>query len=663
MTVRLVAFLASATSFVTWIVWRQLRAGSRSRRSLPAQPLIQPIIASPALLSPNPVLGLSEPPEETPLLELADNIRTDAQGTEASAPLLSQLESNELLHSVNDSGMENDAQSQTVLAPPAENLDEFAEEAESSALRSNVDIQFARNEGSSVIDSNSVDTEQRTLEGISQLESHRTTHILPIEDDDESAILLGYVAVIEEPPLLPTDEDESSEDFPDADLDEAPRKLPRYRPPSRKSLNTNREATLPSERKRRESSWLQLDIVVHITFDRYGFCAVHLLPVHTPELNETALARYTDGLLELVAQEDWYQDLAFEKIASYLRDGIELSAVLGDRQRVRWTLKGRDVYVLASHQDASGFVSTSRLVLGRPHLVLCLETQVGEVQQLLHEAGCGTYTRADQSSGVPEGWILFSGVTPTQAVTLGEGADLYYPLKPAPDLEIELEGGIRIRNSAWLVGYPPRIKLFGQISDSASILIDGVEAQRSPDGTLLADGYDLPGQHNLICEGLSHSRSYSIEDAPASWEMWPAYHFRGASICGPLVQPCADLCSKNMVCVPTSNPLLIGAEPGQIFRCTVRSVGVWKGLIPFDAVWALPAHPLICKKATARIIQLTDLPPRYSATPGRAELNWCSAVLDAARKGLQIDSNFPDPASAWAAYRKAARRIRKRSRR
>jgi len=661
MTVRLVALLISATSVVTWIVWRQIRTGSRKRRSVPVPPPNPSTVVAPVPLSSNLALNPAEHVEESRLSGRADGFHNDLRISPHSP---SKLECDKDSHSTGDSGLENADQPGIIPTLPPDVSNVFVEESLAEDLQSTDSDESVQTEGLDDVDSTSTYAIREESGSTLQVEDPRIADILLTEDDDDdSALLLDDAAENKESPHLPANRDAPIEDFSDISLDETPVKLRRYRPPSQKSPNTRERNTSPSEVKRRVATFRQLDIVVHIILDRHGFCAVYLLPVRTADLNETISARYPDGSLELVAQEEWYQDLPFEEIASYLRNGIELRARLDNRQPVRWTLTGRDVYVLATHPDASGYVSTNRLVLGRSHLVMCIGEQVEEVSRVLREAGCDSYTQLDQSSGVPEGWILFRGVTPTKAIILGEGADQYYALKPAPDLEIEFEGGICIRNSEWLVGYPPQIKLFGQISDAVKVFVDGVEAQRLPDGTILAATFDSLGQHTVVCEGLSHSRSYSIVDAPESWEMWPAYRFSGASICGPIIQPHADAADNKMVCVPTSNPLLIGAEPGQIFRCTVRSGGIWKGLVPFDPIWALPAHPLICRKSTARIIQLSELQPQYSANSGRAELNWSNAILDAARKGLRIETSLPDATLTWAAYRELARRIRRRAKR
>ena len=122
--------------------------------------------------------------------------------------------------------------------------------------------------------------------------------------------------------------------------------------------------------------------------------------------------------LQLVAQEDWYQDLSFSESGRYLRDGFELKGVLSDQRRARWLLKGRDVYVLASHPRASGFVSATRLLLGRSHVVLCVHEFVGEVEAVLKEAGCEGYSKLDETHGLPIGWAGFRGVSPTNAIAV-----------------------------------------------------------------------------------------------------------------------------------------------------------------------------------------------------------------------------------------------------
>lgn len=444
------------------------------------------------------------------------------------------------------------------------------------------------------------------------------------------------------------------------ETDESEKAPQRYRPPRQNSSRqpASRPAKREAARPSASTSESPLEIRVRLTFDRFNVCQITLLPERTPALDDEVMVKFNGTSECLMAQEDWYQDLQFENINGHLREGVELKGTLRDNRRVRWLLTGRDLFVLAQHQRASGFISTNRLVLGRSHLVLCTAELLPKVEAILSEAGCGQYTRLHQSSGVPIGWVGLRGISPTKALALEAGVDPFYAIKPAPDIEIELEGGVCLRNSIWLAGYPPRIKLLGQSIEGVKVLIDGKEARLTAEGFLTVDGYDAAGQpHVISCEGLSCSRSYSIEEPPDSWQPWPAHEFGEAKMCGPLVELMPAAASRRTFSVPMSNPLLIGAELGQIFRCSQRNVARWKGFVPFDVVWAMPANPLHCDKKTARILQFADAPFVSSKSRSKAALKWCSVVLDASRKGLQIDNGSPESIARWREYKKAARTI------
>jgi hypothetical protein len=448
----------------------------------------------------------------------------------------------------------------------------------------------------------------------------------------------------------------SAEKAVDAGREKAP---VRYQPPVQRPPRPVSARPVNQRAERSVTSDLSLEIRVRLRFDRSGFCEFSLLPVRRPELDDEVEVKSGSLSLLLVSQEDWYQDLQFEDIGGYLLAGLELKGLLANRRRVRWLLTGRDIYVLASHPRASYFVSTNQLALGRSHVVMCLVGVLNKVEGILNEAGCQGYTKLDESHGVPSGWVVLSGVAPTRAIPLDLGIDPLYAIKPAPNIEIELEGGVRVRNSIWLAGYPPQIKLLGPAIGGVKILFDGKQVQPIEDGHLVVDGSDRPGKHSVYCEGLSCSRTYSIEEPPESWEEWPAYQFGSANICGPLVELRDEAAGRRIITVPMSNPLLLGAAPGQIFWCSSRNVARWKGFVPFHVVWALPAHPLVSDKRTARILQLADapvVPPRVRTNPA---VSWSNAILDASRKGLRIDTGFSGSAAFWGQYKKVARSIRK----
>lgn len=466
------------------------------------------------------------------------------------------------------------------------------------------------------------------------------------------------IGVLEEPNREMT-QGTTAQHFVKLPENETGRPAQRYRPPTQKSPRTASTRTRSEEPNGKRSSESALDIFVHLTFDRSSFCTIGFLPKLAPELGEEVDAMSGKEAWRLLAQEDWYQDIQPEDMGERLRYGIELRAMSADQRPVRWQLKGRDFCVLAGHPRASGYLSTPRLLLGRTDVVLCINEMASEVESVLAAAGCEGYTKIGESLGVPAGWVGFRGVLPTKALSLDSEVDQLYALKPAPDIEIDFEGGIRLRNSIWLAGYPPQIKLYGQTNSAGRILIDGKEAERSADGSLIADGYDQVGDHSVYCEGQSRSRTYSVEAPPDSWDRWTSYRFERASVCGPLVQLESKGVVSKPITIPMSNPVLVGSEPGQIFQCSARSVGRWRGFVPFDVVWALPAQPFTSDKRTARIIQFADKPIAPVNLETKRAVSWCNAILDASRKGLRIESDYSDSSVRWREYRNAARKLQR----
>jgi len=443
----------------------------------------------------------------------------------------------------------------------------------------------------------------------------------------------------------------------------AQKALSRYRPPVQKPPRSRDKQVEKPESNRAAAAEAVSSIRVRLTFDRLGFCTFSLLPERTSGLDDEVLVSRDGQETRLLGQEVWYEDLPFSDAGAELRAGIELKGKLADGRRARWLLTGRDLYVLASHPRATGYVSTDRLALGRSHIVLCVTEIIGTVEAILNEAGCSGYTKIDETYGIPSGWVALRDVSPAKAIPLDSGIADFYAIKPAPDIEIELEGGLRLRNSIWLAGYAPRVRLLGECNVPVKVLIDGKEAQRSADGSFIAAGFDLVGDHVVYCEGLSCSASYSIEEPLESWEPWAAHCYGGAEICGPLVQESSDKAGCRIVTVPMSNPVLLGASPGMIFYCSRRSAARWKGYVPFEPVWALPAHPLTSNKNEASIIQLSDVPVisvhgRYA----KAVLNWSNAILDASRKGLRIANESSRSKDSWSTYKKVARSIWRKAR-
>lgn len=469
----------------------------------------------------------------------------------------------------------------------------------------------------------------------------------PLADGDEN----GLPAVSVSPESnLPAIQEEDALLQAENDNNTAPR---RYRPPPQQAPRRQISQGASQRPAVKNSIDLPYEVSVRLLFDRFEYCTMTLLPERKPDLDGEVDVRHRGHTLRLVGQEDWYEDLQFNDMGSLLSNGLELNGTLEDNRRVRWLLAGRDIFVFASHPRVSGLLSSSRLALGRSHVVVCAEPVLAEVENILASAGCHQYVKFGSELGLPKGWTGIKRVRPTKPVPLADGIDAFYAVKPATDVDIDLEGGICIRNSAWLAGFPPRIRLLGDTSSVGRVLIDGRHAEPAADGTYSVEGCELAGEHEIICEGLSRSRSYSIEEAPTAWDTWAAYRSGMATLCGPLVQAGHE--GRRLISVPMTNPLLLGAEPGQIFRCAPRPGSIWTGYVPFDVAWALPAQPLICKKKESRILQIGSMPllPLPAGKP--RVLRWCSAILDAGRKGLHLHEPSAEGSLLWKEYKKAAR--------
>jgi hypothetical protein len=429
-------------------------------------------------------------------------------------------------------------------------------------------------------------------------------------------------------------------------------------------------------------------IELRVLFDRGGDYRVTLLPRRRGGLpDECTVSTANGGALDLVALEDeWYQDVTPDDLGSLLGTGVLWTH---EETGYEWVLAGREIFVLAAGTTHRGFVSRPRLTLGHEQAVLCTTSNVAAVEGALQEAGCAKWVKFGEEYGAPLGWILVAdsdptgrprGFVPTKPVRLAEGSDILNVLRPLPEIDISLEGGVPLGYSSWLAGYPPTIRILGDAQHAHKVLIDGNEATIGQDGVCRAPGWDEPGSHQIWCSNLN--RRYSLIRLQRTWDAWPAYTFESSSggdkrvaICGPLVRQftigkalgevSSRLDGEDSV---RSNPILLGAVPGQIFVVVPRRDIRGAHCFPspsFDPVWALPAQPLQFDKTAHRILLVGDVKAPGSGgadrkTNARAVLRWCGLILDASRKGLAVE-----PAAArdlWLSYKQFARSLRRRTR-
>jgi hypothetical protein len=254
---------------------------------------------------------------------------------------------------------------------------------------------------------------------------------------------------------------------------------------------------------------------------------------------------------------------------------------------------------------------------------------------------------------------------PTRAVQGSDDNDILNALCPVAEIAPHFVGGIRLKRRTWLLGHPPSIRFTGEISAQFEVKLDGESAGISPEGGYTAHGWDKEGRHSLWYAG--RLSKYLLKRGTEQWSTWSAYDFgTGAAICGARTLP-RDEARGHQVRVLAENPVLVGAVPGQIFRCDLRADLQREALVlfvPFAPVWALPADPLHADKRTARIMPAGSLQRVRMASSDvicrgakRAVFAWCAAINEAGCKRLALETEDVTAVASWHEYRRAAKKI------
>ena len=442
----------------------------------------------------------------------------------------------------------------------------------------------------------------------------------------------------------------------------------KYEAPVRTSdaLTAPREARTATATMRTRA----LSIAVHAHFGRRNRCQVALLPERPEGLGESITVQGEKGLEQWSAsQDEWYADLLPDDLGRILRDGARWEQV--EDHNIRWTLAGREIYVLAGRPESgiSAFVSTTRLLLGEEHIVLCTKGIEEAVRRAIVEAGCADALMFDENQGVPNGWLLFRNVNPTTALLHNPADGILNILRPVHDVEIELHGGIRIQYLQWLLGHPPQVRLRGQ-HDNLEVMIDQQAATHDENRNYTVPGWDTQGFHRAACGGAT--ASYELIDPPLEWDRFSAFTYKTradslfqTNVCGPLVS--TEL-QSTVLLERIGGTYLLGPVPGQVaFAAPAPGVRVpaFLGAADFPIVWAVPASPLLANKETSSIkLFRHELPEvcKDLSKPSAAVRLWASLVMEASYKRLQIDPAKDDARSLWLKYKSVARRIKRGSR-
>jgi hypothetical protein len=673
-------------------VYGQVVESETSRTTKPAAPTehcVQSVDAN----APSPRLVI---PESAPLVsfgEISVEIRDPEQGDQPAVSD-SQLSTEGKLKGIEIDPKDRrscEAHVESQLSEANQSVDSVSNQDTSVQLASHLDVQFPV--GGLITAADSIDqltTNDEIAEGVG------ATAITRDERDESTAItdsraeekLTQTVSVLQERAASETLDSEVNQNEPATDgeesidssdvaeqgmtttVSEQPSEIPTYRPlaPPKASVTAapprSRTATKPA------TNVDDLRLRLQLIFGRGGDVKLNLVADRREQMPDEVVISLAQGKLRLIRhQKDCYEAVSLLEVSSALQDGVEWQGSSGSTH-FRWMLSRRELHVLAEG-DVSGlyhFGSVARLQLNARHVLIATFSLRDNVLAALSDVGCPTpYIHDETTPGIPAGWLLFRNVIPTKAVPMREGADILNALCPLPEVETHFVGGIHLERSTWLLGYPPRIRLTGDLS-SVEIQLGGQPASIGDDGTVTAEGWDTHGTHRLWLGG--QTQNYTLRTIEENWQRWPAYDFgMGATICGASVDSNPSNRLPYQVIVQATNPLLIGATPGEVYYCHQRNgmrLPAYVTYVPFLPVWALPLDPAHAKRDSAQILMLDAIEPAVSRnrkdrrqSSSREIETWVSILNSASKKRLRIEPDSEESSTLWQCYRLAAKQLRR----
>jgi hypothetical protein len=453
-------------------------------------------------------------------------------------------------------------------------------------------------------------------------------------------------------------------------------RAPIYSPPKPVSPKVNPRSRNGDSRPRTPADRTDLHLHVQLAFDsrRGDVRTLALVPEHRDNMPEDVAVTGSQGELHLVAlREECYEPVTIPDVGQALLAGVDWRG-RGDARQWRWVLGGRELYVLAPGDESAfglhGFISTTRLELNTRHVVLATVRLRDQILAALAAAGCATpLIKDDTIPGIPPGWLLFYNVTPTRSISRNE-QDILNALCPAHEITPHFVGGIRLERNVWLAGFPPRIRFTGELVGGIQIKIDDQPALPAADGGFEAPNWATDGEHRLWFS--DRAESYSLRPMIESWIDWSAHDFGiGATICGARTHLAADA-RWQQVRVTVTNPLLLGAHPGEVFYARPPSETRCAGFValcPFSPVWSLPIDPAHADKKSARVRLFESIEPGHASkipsstsAAGRRWTTWLTAIRQAGCKGLSVDSDNAENTALWRRYRHFAKQLGRKMR-
>jgi len=611
--------------------------------------------------SPFPTEGILKGTETNPQGDRPSEARVESEFSKVNQDLDSVPHQDTSAHLTSDSdGLPSVPQSPTAAGYPIDQFtvsDEIAEQiAEPAATRTELDESVASAESSQ---------EEKPHRAVSELDERSASETeASVRTQEEPTNDLELPIALSDP---------AGQDI-TTFANEETRRVPAYRPLAPTAATAPTRARRSTAAASSPTNATDLRLRLQLLFGRGGDVKLNLVADRREHMPDEVEVSFTQGKLLLSRhQQNCYEPVSLSEASSALHDGVEWRGC-GDSSQYRWMLSRRDLHVLAEG-DVSGlysFGSTARLQLNARHVVLAALSLQDDVLTALDEVGCPKPEIYDESvPGVPTGWLLFRDVVPIHAVPMRDGADILNALCPLPDVEPHFVGGIHLERGTWLFGHPPQIRLTGDLSN-VEIKLDGHVVIVGSDCSVSAPDWDAEGDHQLWVGG--QTQIYTLRSIEENWQRWPAIDFRmGATICGASIESSYGGLGSNQVRVTATNPLLIGARPGEVFHFhrpdNVRSQA-FLTCLPFSPVWALPSDPAHANRAMTRILMVQSIEPQPPARvssidyfPSKRQLQrWVSVLNAASKKRLRIEPDTMDTSSLWLRYRQVAKQLRRKLR-
>lgn len=480
----------------------------------------------------------------------------------------------------------------------------------------------------------------------------------PPAETDTDASVAGFVAEAAAPDapvapvLAPSRADAHSQPAPEPSAP-APRRQPgQYRPQLRDRPRRVRQQNSSSERRAAdEQTALQAELLLKIRPGGAGVSLFVLLRRPSGSDNETRVR--LGASVELAAAnelDELFAPIALTDTEQALEHGVMAEAV-APPSRI-WSRSGRQLHVFSQRGYVAGFRTVPRVLIGQENIVLCAAELAPDVLQCCTGIGSEVPSLVE-GPGIPDGWVCLRGIRPRIPGSWQSSDEILEAMRPHPDADIELTGGLPLDGSRWLTGMPPEIRIAGADAVPGDVTIDGFTATLADTDRWIAPEWDSIGQHQVRYAGLS--RTYEIADLEEDWPFWSAHPGPGFAISG-----ARALSTGARMPVAVEGPAcwLLGPKPGQIVWAPAIAGQIAACGIPeFAPIWSIPPK-IGRRRPVAQLIGNARWPQPDERSASRDAVQQWAKVIRMARN----IAGTPQDAALWNAYADEARRLWRRVR-